>query len=161
MFIAFPYKTWEHFKHKLPEFASILQLHVSREQNFSFQLVRKPKRETWNTVTIHIPILVHVLYLMRYASFSKLLKLRNFFPHSNMTTTTTIYNLICLHTDYFKFTCGDVKLKSTFNVYFSASAFLPYNYLTLNNINKSIYESYGHCVPLRPMKPLCLSPFII
>lgn len=35
-------------------------------------------------------------------------------------TTTTIYNLIYLHTDYLKFSHADVKLKSTFNLYFSA-----------------------------------------
>lgn len=78
-------------------------------------------------------------------------------------TTTTIYNLIYLHTDYLKFTHGDVKLKRTFNLYFSTlfCFFLPYNYLTLNNINKSIYESHGQFAPLRPMKLLCVSPFII
>lgn len=89
------------------------------------------------------------------------LKLNNFFSFkydsssssSSLQSDSFTYRL-------FKIYLGDVKLKSTFNLYFSASVF-PYSYLTLNNINKSIYESHGHCVPLRLMKLLCVFPSII
>lgn len=81
---------------------------------------------------------------------------------TTITTTIILYNLIYLHTDCLKFTYGDIKLKSTFNLYFSASFFFTLQLLDIKqNINKNVYESHGHCAPLRLTKLLCVSSFII